>query len=132
MKRWILGCSGLMVLGLVVLTALAGSKQRAPVRAPLGILRHAAVFNFKPDVAQAKIDAILAETRATLPTIEGATNIIVGPQTNNFTKYKYGMSIDFVNREAKEAYAISPQSKRLHQEYKQFVEDEIVIDIVSQ
>ncbi len=127
MKRWIFGC-----LGLVVLAALAGAQQSAPVNAPIGILRHAAVFNFKADVPQAKIDAILAETRETLPTIKGATNIVVGPQTNNFTKYKYGMSIDFVNKEAKEAYAKSPQSKRLHQEYKQFVEDEIVIDIVSQ
>lgn len=127
MKRWIFCC-----LGLLLLVALAGAKQTAPVNAPKGILRHAAAFNFKPDVPQAKIDAILAETRATLPTIIGATNIVVGPQTNNFTKYKYGMSIDFVNKDAKEAYAKSPQSKRLHEQYKQFVEDEVVIDILSQ
>ncbi len=127
MKRWVFGC-----MGLLLLVALWGAKQSATVNAPKGILRHAAVFNFKPDVPQVKIDAILAETRATLPTIKGATGIVVGPQTNNFTKYKYGMSIDFVNKEAKEAYAKSPQSKRLHEQYKQFVEDEIVIDILSQ
>ena len=127
MKRWIFGCVGLLLLG-----ALVVAKQIAPVNAPKGILRHAAAFNFKPDVPQAKIDAILAETRATLPTIKGATSIIVGPQTNNFTKYKYGMSIDFVDKDAKEAYAKSPQSKRLHEQYKQYVEDEVVIDILSQ
>ena len=127
MKRCFFGC-----LGLLLLVALAGAKQTAPVNAPKGVLRHAAVFNFKPDVPQAKIDAILAETRATLPTISGATSIVVGPQTNTFTKYKYGMSIDFVNKDAKEAYAKSPQSKRLHAEYKQYIEDEIVIDILSQ
>ena len=127
MKHWVLRC-----LCVLLLVALVGAKQTAPANAPKGILRHAAVFNFKPDVPQEKIDAILAETRATLPTIKGATSIIVGPQTNTFTKYKYCMSIDFVNKEAKEAYAKSPQSKRLHAEYKQYIEDEIVIDILSE
>ena len=115
-----------LLLGLVV------ARQSARVKAPKGILRHTVAFNFKPDVPQHDIEKILADTRATLPTIKGATNIVIGPQTSNWTKYKYGISIDFVNAEAKEAYAKSPQSKRLHEEYKQFTEDEVVIDILSE
>jgi stress responsive alpha/beta barrel protein len=128
MKRLIPVCLTLLLISIV----LAGAKQGPPANAPKGILRHAVAFNFKPDVPQSAIDRILGETRATLPTISGATNIVVGPQTSNLTKYKYGMSIDFVNKEAKEAYIKSPQSKRLHEQYKQFVEDEVVIDILSQ
>ena len=126
MKRTILVFAAV----LLVLVALVGAKQGN--MAPKGVLRHSAVFNFKPDVPQSQIDKILADARATLPTIPGTTNIVIGPQTSSMTKYKFGMSIDFVNKEAKEAYAKSPQSKRLHEEYKQFVEDEIVIDILSQ
>ncbi|HXG68267.1 MAG TPA: Dabb family protein [Blastocatellia bacterium] len=122
----------LALAGFFCLLAFLGATQTAPPRAPEGILRHTVAFNFKPDVPQAVIDRILADTRATLPTIEGATNIVVGPQTSNWTKYKYGISIDFVNKEAKTAYANSPQSKRLHEQYKQFVEDEVVIDIVNE
>src|SRR5689334_4117151 len=126
MKRSILICA----VVLLVSATLVGAKQGN--MASKGILRHSAVFNFKPDVPQSQIDKILADTRATLPTIPGATNIVLGPQTSSMTKYKYGMSIDFANKEAKTAYAQSPQSKRLHEMYKQFIEDEIVIDILSQ
>ena len=126
MKRSILICA----VVLLVSATLVGAKQGN--MASKGILRHSAVFNFKPDVPQSQIDKILADARATLPTIPGTTNIVIGPQTSSMTKYKFGMSIDFVNKEAKEAYAKSPKSKRLHEEYKQFVEDEIVIDILSQ
>lgn len=115
-----------LLLGLVV------ARQSAGVNAPQGILRHTVAFNFKPDVSQPVIEKILADARATLPTIKGATNIVIGAQTSNWTKYKYGISIDFVNKDAKEAYAKSAQSKRLHEQYKQFTEDEVVIDILSQ
>jgi hypothetical protein len=100
--------------------------------APKGILRHTAAFNFKPGVPQEVIDKMLGDARATLPTIEGTSNIVVGPQTSGSSKYRYGMSIDFVNKEAKSAYARSPQSKRLHEQYKDYVEDEAIIDIVNQ
>jgi len=128
MKRLVF--AGLTLPLLVIL--FVSAKQSVPTNAPKGILRHAVAFNFKPDVPQSAIDRILAETRATLPTVNGATNIVIGAQTSNLTKYKYGMSIDFVNKEAKEAYVKSPQSKKLHEQYKQFVEDEVVIDILSQ
>jgi len=75
---------------------------------------------------------MLADARATLPTIEGATNVVIGPQTSSLSKYHYGMSIDFANKDAKTAYAHSPQSKRLHEQYKDYVEDETIIDIVNQ
>jgi hypothetical protein len=127
MKRLFIGVSALLLL----LTFIA-AKESARVRAPKGILRHTVAFNFKPGVAQADIDKILADARTTLPTIKGATNIVIGPQTSDWTKYKYGISIDFVSKEAKASYANSPQSKRLHEEYKQYVEDEVVIDIVSE
>ncbi len=117
---------------LLLLLALVGAKQSARVNAPKGILRHTVAFNFKPGVSQEDIEKILVDTRATLPTIEGATNIIVGAQTSTWTKYKYGISIDFTSRAAKEAYAKSRQSKRLHEEYKQLVEDEVVIDVLSE
>jgi hypothetical protein len=99
---------------------------------PKGILRHTAAFNFKPGVPQETIDKMLADARATLPTIEGTSNIVVGPQTSGLCKYKYAMSVDFVDKEAKVSYARSPQSKRLHESYKQFVEDEIIVDVLSQ
>ena len=127
MKRLFVSCTVLLFL-----LAFVGAKQAARTNAPKGILRHTVAFNFKPDVPQAVIDKILAESRATLPTIKGAMNIVLGPQTSTWTKYKYGMSIDFVSRDAKEAYAQSPQSRRLHEQYKQFVEDEVVIDILSE
>ena len=127
MKRSIIGISALLLLFTFV-----AAKQIAPARAPKGILRHTVAFNFKPGVAQSDIDKILADARVTLPTIKGATNIIVGPQTSDWTKYKYGISIDFVSKEAKTHYANSPQSKRLHEQYKQYVEDEVVIDVFSE
>lgn len=118
--------------GLLILVGLVAARQTSRVYAPKGILRHTVAFNFKPDVSQQTIEEILADTRKELPTIQGATNIVIGPQTSNWTKYKYGLSIDFVNKDAKEAYAKSPQSRRLHEQYKQFTEDEVVIDIVSE
>ena len=124
MKRLYLTCAALFLL-----LALMGARQTAPAKAPKGVLRHTVAFNFKSEVSQEKI---LADARATLPTIAGATNIIVGTQTSTWTKYKYGISIDFVNKDAKEAYAKSPQSKRLHEQYKTFTEDEVVIDILSE
>lgn len=127
MKRFSFICAVVFVL-----VGLVGATQTAPTRAPKGILRHTVAFNFKPDVSQQTIDEILAETRKELPTIHGASNIVVGPQTSNWTKYKYGISIDFVNKDAKEAYAKSPQSRKLHEQYKPFTEDEVVIDIVSE
>jgi len=126
MKRIVLTC-----IAFVLISAVAAS-YAIQTKAPKGTLRHTVAFNFKPDVPQDKIDKILAETRATLPTIKGAANIIVGPQTSNWTKYKYGISIDFVNKEAKEAYATSPQSKQLHEQYKPLTEDEVVVDILSE
>lgn len=127
MKRLSFSLAALfLLLGLVV----ARPANRG--NAPKGTLRHTVAFNFKPDVPQETIEKILADARATLPTIKGATNIIVGAQTSNWTKYKYGVSIDFVNKDAKEAYAKSPQSKRLHEQYKPFTEDEVVIDILSE
>lgn len=122
---------GFICAALFLLFGLAVAKQADRGNAPKGILRHTVAFNFKPDVSQETIEKILADARATLPTINGTTNIIIGPQTSNWTKYKYGISIDFVNKDAKEAYANSPQSKRLHEQYKQFTEDEVVIDILS-
>jgi len=127
MKRSFIGVSAL-----ILLFTFVAAKESARVRAPRGILRHTVAFNFKPGVAQKDIDRILADTRATLPTIKGATNIVIGPQTSDWTKYKYGISIDFVSKDAKANYANSPQSKRLHEEYKQYVEDEVVIDVVSE
>jgi hypothetical protein len=127
MKRIVLSC-----LAFVLIPAVAGARYAVQTKAPKGTLRHTVAFNFKGDVPQDAIDKILAETRATLPTIKGAANIIVGSQTSNWTKYKYGISIDFVNKEAKEAYAISPQSKKLHEQYKPLTEDEVVVDIVSE
>lgn len=127
MKRLLIGVSAMLLL-----FTLVTARQTAPVRAPKGILRHTVAFNFKPGVSQANIDKILADTRATLPTIKDATNIVVGPQTSDWTKYKYGISIDFVSKEAKAHYATSPQSKRLHEQYKQYVEDEVVIDVFSE
>jgi hypothetical protein len=127
MKRIVFTC-----LAFVLIPAVAGARYALQTRAPKGTLRHTVAFNFKGDVPQDAIDKILAETRATLPTIKGADNIIVGSQTSNWTKYKYGISIDFVNREAKEAYATSPQSKKLHEQYKPLTEDEVVVDIVSE
>ena len=35
-------------------------------------------------------------------------------------------------KEAKEAYATSPQSKQLHEQYKPLTEDEVVVDILSE
>ncbi|HET9530431.1 MAG TPA: Dabb family protein [Blastocatellia bacterium] len=127
MKRLIVGISATLLL-----FTLVAARQTAPLRAPKSILRHTVAFNFKPDVPQETIDKILADTRATLPTIKGATNIVVGPQTSDWTKYKYGISIDFVSKEAKTFYANSPQSKRLHEQYKQYVEDEVVIDVFNE
>jgi hypothetical protein len=127
MKRWFLSCTLL-----VLLLVLVGAKPISDTKAPKGILRHTVAFNFKPDVPQELIDKILADTRTTLPTIEGATNIVVGPQTSHWTKYKYGISIDFVNQDAKAAYAKSVQSLRLHEQYKPYVEDEVIIDILSE
>lgn len=127
MKRILLSCAILACL-----VAIVGASQGARVRATKGILRHTVAFNFKPGVPTDLITKILAETRATLPTIEGAANIVVGVQTSDWTKYKYGISIDFVNKDAKEAYAKSPQSVRLHEQYKPYVEDEVVIDIVNE
>ena len=127
MKRLSFSCAVLfLLLGLVV------ARHNLRIKAPKGILRHTVAFNFKPEVSQQTIEKILADARATLPTIKGATNIVVGPQTSSWTKYKYGISIDFVNKDDKEAYAKSPQSKRLHEEYKQLTEDEVVIDILSE
>jgi len=117
---------------IIILVGLVSARQASLPKVPKGTLRHTVAFNFKPDVSQQIIDDILAETRKELPTIEGASNIVVGPQTSNWTKYKYGISIDFVNQEAKEAYAKSPQSRRLHEQYKKFTEDEVVIDILSE
>jgi Stress responsive A/B Barrel Domain len=114
------------------LLAFAAAKEPAPTRAPRGILRHTVAFNFKPGVDQFDIDRILADVRETLSTIEGATNIVIGSQTSFRAKYKHGISIDFVSKEAKANYANSPQSKRLHEEYTQYVEDEVVIDIFSE
>ena len=127
MKRWFSGSTALLLL-----LTFAGSKQEAQSRAPKGVLRHTVAFNFKPDVSQETIDRVLADARATLVTIEGTTNIVVGPQTSNFTKYKYGISIDFVNREADANYDKSPQGKRMREQYRQFIEDQVVIDILSQ
>jgi hypothetical protein len=127
MKRLIVGISAMLLL-----FTLVAAEQSAPIRAPKGILRHTVAFNFKPGVAQLDIDKILADARTTLPTVKGAINIVIGPQTSDWTKYKYGISIDFVSKEAKANYATSAQSKRLHEEYKQYVEDEVVIDIVSE
>jgi hypothetical protein len=121
---------GLAVL--VCLVAIVGASQGTRVKAKNGILRHTVAFNFKPGVSTDLINKILAETRATLPTITGTSNIVVGVQTSDWTKYKYGISIDFVNKDAKEAYAKSPQSIKLHQQFKQYVEDEVVIDIVNE
>ncbi|HSE99058.1 MAG TPA: Dabb family protein [Blastocatellia bacterium] len=127
MKRILVG-----VAAMLVLFTFVAARQTAPLRAPKGILRHTVAFNFKPDVPQSTIDKILAETRTTLPTIKGATNIVVGPQTSDWTKYKYGISIDFVSKEAKTFYANSPQSKRLHEQYKKYVEEEVVIDVFNE
>jgi hypothetical protein len=69
-------------LALLLLIGLVNATQQAPVNAPKGILRHAVAFNFKPEVSQEMIDRILADTRRTLPTIEGVSNIVVGAQTN--------------------------------------------------
>lgn len=126
MKRILPGCAILACL------AVVGVSEGTRVRATKGILRHTVAFNFKPGVSTDLIARILAETRATLPTIKGATNIVVGVQTSDWTKYKYGISIDFVNKDAKEAYGKSPQSVRLHEQYKPYVEDEVVIDIVNE
>lgn len=117
---------------LACIAAIVGATQATRVRATKGILRHTVAFNFKPGVSTDAINRILTETRATLPTIKGATNIVVGTQTSDWTKYKYGISIDFVNKDAKEAYAKSPQSMKLHEQYKSYVEDEVVIDIVNE
>ena len=127
MKRFIFYC---LLVALVLSTM--GARYSNQSRAPKGILRHTVAFNFKPDVPQNTINKILAETRVILPTIKGATNIIIGAQTSTWTKYKYGISIDFVNREAKEAYAVDPQSKKLHELYKPLTEDEVVIDLLSE
>lgn len=127
MKRVLCGCTIVLVVVVVI-----GAQRAHRASAPKGVLRHTAAFNFKPDVSPELIDKILADTRATLPTIGGATNIVVGPQTSHWTKYKYGISIDFVSPEAKAAYAQSPQSKRLHEQYKPYVEDEVIIDILSE
>jgi len=117
---------------ILIFVGLVGARQASVLKVPKGTLRHTVAFNFKPDVSQQTIDDILAETRKELPTIEGASNIVVGQQTSNWTKYKYGISIDFVNQDAKEAYAKSPVSRRLHEQYKKFTEDEVVIDILSE
>ena len=127
MKRFIFYC---LLIALVLSTM--GAQYSTRSSAPKGILRHTVAFNFKPDVPQDAIKKILAETRATLPTIKGATNIIIGTQTSSWTKYRYGISIDFVNRAAKEAYAVDPRSKKLHELYKPLTEDEVVIDILSE
>ncbi len=119
-------------VALLLLLALTGATRADRINAPKGILRHTVAFNFKPEVSPEMIDKILADARATLPTIKGTSNIVVGAQTSSWTKYKYGISIDFVNKGAKEVYARSPQSKRLHEQYKQFTEDEVVIDILSE
>ncbi|HKZ80514.1 MAG TPA: Dabb family protein [Pyrinomonadaceae bacterium] len=127
MKRFSFICAVLLTI-----VGLTGARQAPPGSASKGILRHTVAFNFKPDVSQETIEQILDEARKELPTIEGTSNIVVGPQTSNWTKYKYGISIDFVNKDAKEAYAKSPQSRRLHEQYKKFTEDEVVIDILSE
>jgi hypothetical protein len=126
-KRFLLICGLAMIA-----TVLLGARERRESRAPMGILRHTAAFNFKPGVPQETIDRMLADARATVPTIEGTSRVVIGPQTSNLSKYKYGMSIDFANREAKAAYARSPQSRRLHDQYKEYIEDETIIDIVNQ
>jgi antibiotic biosynthesis monooxygenase (ABM) superfamily enzyme len=125
-------CLSFSCAALAIFVVLVGAQQASRSTAPKGVLRHTVAFNFKPDVSEQTIEKILTEARKELPTVAGTTNIVIGPQTSNGTKYKYGISIDFVNKDAKEAYANSPQSKRLHEQYKQFTEDEVVIDIVSE
>ena len=73
MKGWLAGCAISLLL-----VALGGAKHVGQVRARKGVLRHTAAFNFKQAVSQEVIEKILADTRATLPTIKGATNIVVG------------------------------------------------------
>jgi hypothetical protein len=124
------------LIGICVVVALlmfaVNAQKGARKSAPKGTLRHIAAFNFKPDVPQELIDKIIAEARATLPTIKGVSNVVIGPQTSNWTKFRYAMSLDLVNREAKADYANSPQSKRLHEQFKQYVEDEIIVDILNE
>ncbi|MBX3279334.1 MAG: Dabb family protein [Acidobacteria bacterium] len=96
------------------------------------MLRHVVAFNFKSDVPQELIDKILDEARTALPTIPGVSNVVVGPQTSDWTNYKYGVSIDLKDKEAKAVYANSAESKRLHEQFKQYVESEVVIDIFNE
>jgi hypothetical protein len=125
MKRILFGSIALLLLLTLV---NAGHKHRGTV--PKGTLRHMAAFKFKPGVSQEQIDKILADARATLPTIKGVSNVIIGPQTSDWTKYTHAMSVDFVNAETKRVYAESEQSKRLHEMYKQYVEDEVILDVL--
>lgn len=123
----------MMVCALALLLLCGACEQQKPQgNASKGMLRHVVAFNFKSDVPQELIDKILDEARTALPTIPGVSNVVVGPQTSDWTNYKYGVSIDLKDKEAKAVYANSAESKRLHEQFKQYVESEVVIDIFNE
>ncbi len=75
------------------------------------MIRHCALFRFKPDTSEERIDDLLAGFVVLSKTIDGMENVLVGPNLSNESLDKgfaHGLIVDFPDEPARDTYLVHP------------------------
>ncbi len=75
------------------------------------MIRHCALFRFKPDTGEERIGELLAGFVTLSEKVDGMKNVLVGPNVSDEgidKGFAHGLIVDFPNEQARDAYLVHP------------------------
>jgi hypothetical protein len=125
------------VVALLIALALLGtlfavtlSSKATPARSSK--IRRTILLNFKSEATDADVQKILKDVKETISKLKGIHNLFIGRQTNEHAAFKYGISMDFDDQAALNAYRTDQEHRRTHNEYNHLIEQAQITDIVNE
>jgi heme-degrading monooxygenase HmoA len=122
-----------LLIALTLLGALfAVTRSSKATAAPSSKIRRTILLNFKPEATDADVQKILKDVKETISKLKGIHNLFIGRQTNEHAAFKYGISMDFDDQAALNAYRSDQEHRRTHNQYNHLIEQAQITDIVNE
>src|SRR6266480_4458206 len=125
------------VVALLIALALTGTlfaftRPSKATPAPSSKIRRTILLNFKAEATDADVQKILKDVKETIGKLKGIHNLFIGRQTNEHAAFKYGISMDFDDQAALNAYRADQEHRRTHNQYNHLIEQAQITDIVNE
>jgi heme-degrading monooxygenase HmoA len=121
-----------LLIAMALLGVFAVTRSSKATPAPSSKIRRTILLNFKAEATDADVQKILKDVKETISKLKGIHNLFIGRQTNERAAFKYGISMDFDDQAALNAYRSDQEHRRTHNEYNHLIEQAQITDIVNE